>query len=574
MPTREQTAIAKRINKRVKGLRRQGGDEALLGGMHGLMLEFEPLLKAQAGTLDELCGQFTDFRYFAQFLEQFAGAMQAGAFDDLSDEISDGPPGPMDDHEPIDIPDTIFNNLMTWMSREPGWPDHLQDVLFEHFNGYCEICDIDSFDGIADRIGQHHFSVLWGWAFEDFLSRQTDDGNVIATYLKRRGWREEAVHKAYMQAIRHSVLSLYEVSDIKPGESFLARDLIRGGEPVRVMERSATQTLAPWERVAARLVEVRGRRMIAGPIMAFDNDLSEDVIAQIHEIAATLVDTAEDLGLGPELEDEVTRQGLPDLALQSSLQISAPLFTNLWLLRSLEREEEPDLPELFNSDGDPLEFITMHYQLKPKVTQKQIRAILNQAGDMSPASAKCWNWIETSSPSQAKKQRKPKGRTFLSNLEDGSTILGMLDLKGRKLVIEVNSRSRAERLQARLGALLPDLLSHQVTAHQTVEQALDERQSAFEPIGTTTSEIPPEIEQEIMAELLDRHYRQTLDQPIEALGDKTPRQAVRTKSGRTQTVAWLKYLETMTARQNRDKEMAGYNFSWMWRELGIEELRR
>lgn len=31
-----------------------------------------------------------------------------------------------------------------------------------------------------------------------------------------------------MKAIRSSVMSLYEVSDIVPGQSFLARDLIRG----------------------------------------------------------------------------------------------------------------------------------------------------------------------------------------------------------------------------------------------------------------------------------------------------------------------------------------------------------
>jgi len=35
-------------------------------------------------------------------------------------------------------------------------------------------------------------------------------------------------------------LSLYEVSDIVPGESFRARDLVRGGEPVLISERSAT----------------------------------------------------------------------------------------------------------------------------------------------------------------------------------------------------------------------------------------------------------------------------------------------------------------------------------------------
>ena len=37
-------------------------------------------------------------------------------------------------------------------------------------------------------------------------------------------------------------MSLYEVSDVRPGESFLARDLVRGGDPIRVTERTATKT--------------------------------------------------------------------------------------------------------------------------------------------------------------------------------------------------------------------------------------------------------------------------------------------------------------------------------------------
>ena len=37
-----------------------------------------------------------------------------------------------------------------------------------------------------------------------------------------------------MMALRNSVMSLYEVSDIITGQSFRARDLLRGGDPVLV----------------------------------------------------------------------------------------------------------------------------------------------------------------------------------------------------------------------------------------------------------------------------------------------------------------------------------------------------
>ena len=53
-------------------------------------------------------------------------------------------------------------------------------------------------------------------------------------------------------------MSLYEVSDIVRDESFSARDLVRGGEPIRVSERSGTHYLKPWDRIAARLEPALG----------------------------------------------------------------------------------------------------------------------------------------------------------------------------------------------------------------------------------------------------------------------------------------------------------------------------
>jgi hypothetical protein len=94
---------------------------------------------------------------------------------------------------------------------------------------------------------------VWGCAFEDFLTRDFDDGsNVVDDYLKRRGWKEGASTRAYMAALRTSVMSLYEVSDIVRDTSFRARDLVRGGEPVLISERSATRSLKQWDRIATR----------------------------------------------------------------------------------------------------------------------------------------------------------------------------------------------------------------------------------------------------------------------------------------------------------------------------------
>ena len=131
--------------------------------------------------------------------------------------------------------------------------------------------------------GDHWAATLWGCAFEDFLTLDLDgSGNIVEDYLKRRGWNEKTPDKAYMTGLRSSVMSLYEVSNVRPGQSFLARDLFRGGEAVRINERTATQTLKQWDRIAARVVKMRGKAVIGGGLLPFDHDLADILLGSLR----------------------------------------------------------------------------------------------------------------------------------------------------------------------------------------------------------------------------------------------------------------------------------------------------
>jgi hypothetical protein len=61
-------------------------------------------------------------------------------------------------------------------------------------------------------------------------------------------------------------------------------------------------------------------------------------------------------------------------------------------------------------------------------------------------------------------------------------------------------------------------------------------------------DLSPQERSAIVHDAMDRHYRDTLDQPVPALGNKTPRAAVKTASGRAKVVAWLKSMENQTAQ--------------------------
>ena len=157
-----------------------------------------------------------------------------------------------------------LSGLIKWLGREE-WRGSFEEVLNQHLGPACETAGIE-FDEIAEILGDHQFMMLWACAFEDFLTRdcEPDGRNIVDDYLKRRGWKEPVANRRYMAALRTSAMSLYEVSDIIAGQSFLARDLVRGGEPIRISERTATKSLTTWDRIGARVVELNGKLIIAG----------------------------------------------------------------------------------------------------------------------------------------------------------------------------------------------------------------------------------------------------------------------------------------------------------------------
>ncbi len=166
--------------------------------------------------------------------------------------------------------------LMKWL-RRAEWQDAFNELLHRHVAPVCAKFDV-AVDELPELIEDQHLAV-WGCVFEDFLGRNLDDGrNIVDEYLKRRGWKESASNKAYMAALRSSVMSLYEVSDIVRDASFLARDLLRGGEAVRVSERLATRSIKAWDRIAARMIRVGTKTEMAGGVLLFDYDTSEIVL--------------------------------------------------------------------------------------------------------------------------------------------------------------------------------------------------------------------------------------------------------------------------------------------------------
>jgi hypothetical protein len=368
---------------------------------------------------------------------------------------------------------TSLVSLMKWIRREE-WSDAFADLFDRHLAHACSGADVEVED-LPSLIGEQEFLTLWGCAFEDFLSRDLDDGrNIVDDYLKRRGWKESPSTRAYMAALRSSVMSLYEVSDIVPGESFLACDLVRGGDAVRVSEKSAKKSLRQWDRIAARVLDVRGKRVISGAVLSFGHDMSEEILASLRRAGQSA--RKETAKLVKSLGRDIDKNISADLFSEDMvLGASAFMFSNIWLRDFLSDVLNPGLPQMSNTDGEPLEFQSVHYPLLSGTTPQAVRAALASIPELNEENDHFWNWVDAKARKSKSTTIAPKGRTFITTMGDGGIVLGNLELKEKTLTLSVNSRARGERGRALVDRALKGLAREPLVETQTVEQMMAAR---------------------------------------------------------------------------------------------------
>jgi hypothetical protein len=362
------------------------------------------------------------------------------------------------------------------------------------------------------------------------------------------------------------------VSDIVPGQSFLARDLIRGGEPVRVVERSATRQMKVWDRIGARIVPLAGGYQMSGGVLVYDLELSEKLIADLARLEVHFErmkqSLAEEAGAKPDgarIADFIQSR--------SSLEAAAPVFTRVWLTDALGHVLNPRLPSLVNVEGDPIVYCTQTFPLAAGASVGDVCAALAAADDLSQAGETFFNWV---GPIDAPASPPPRsGITREVVLSDGRRVLGTIEVTDAAVVVETNSRQRAERVKARLTGILGAQVGAPTLTAETVEEALARREAPpARDAPPPQPLLPPDEERRIVHCHLDDHFRRTLDKELPMLDGMTPRQAVGTAAGRAKVVTWLKYLENQSQkRPDPGDAIATYDLAWLWTELGIAELR-
>ena len=360
-----------------------------------------------------------------------------------------------------------------------------------------------------------------------------------------------------------------------PGSHCHLRDLIRGGEPIRVEDRLGSQDLVQWDRIAARLLELKGKIYMSAGVLRLCFDDATEIVEAIRKLEKELLNKVR-RPLRQEGLTEIDIKSLP--AADAILGEMAPSLTRTWLASMLERLLDPSLPEVRDVEGEPVQFCETRLPLLDRSSREQIEARLDALAELTrdAADRPHWSWMTEPSSATDVDHRAGSDHTLkLQGLaEHGTRLLGSVRLERDTLILETSSSARAERGRDLLAAALGALAGLPLTSIQTPAQALAEEGTAAPRPPAAQLSLSLEEQNEALEPVLDRHYRATLDAPLPVLDGKTPRQAVRSKAGREKAARWLKYLENQTARRSRAFDQPGYDFTWMWDALRINDLRR
>ncbi|HQR54031.1 MAG TPA: hypothetical protein PLZ79_12235 [Burkholderiales bacterium] len=446
--------------------------------------------------------------------------------------------------------DAAVEHLRKYTARDE-WKDfrgaHLDTMLGplpQHFG-----LDVEGVFKEIHDLG--HFASASAFLDESFFAAEhgPDLVNPIDDYLRRRGWQETPRAREYLQGIRSTLPSLYEIHDVAWGEWIEVRDRLRGGPPVRIDEHMGSQSLQRWDCFVARVVHPRDEEMLTAGVLSLSRPIAEDIeglFARVRKrTKKELAAVARELGADPTIFGETD---------STIMEMADRLCFHGWLKGLLEASRKP-LPVLQNTDGEPL--LPTRTRLPLQGNAADVARVMDSVagGWQRPDPTETrWTWAVDSS-------------------DEMSMIRGSAWLADDALVIETNSRERMDRALAVLRPSLGALVGAGLTSHEDLTRGLrdsvERRRSSGREQGAERSPDEAAALGEALQRFKDAHYRRTLDEPVPALGNRTPRECAKTRKGRIEVARWIKDIENGELRQAAANGVPPYDVGWMWRELGV-----
>lgn len=348
--------------------------------------------------------------------------------------------------------------------------------------------------------------------------------------------------RRYIETACRSPMSVFAVEQVTPGRSLDIKDVLTGAR-FHALEQGASRTLHQADLLFSRVLTLDGASVMLGAAPFV-------VPPRWH---TWIIDWRERLFR----KRLMRRDDLADFEIEIRelyFDISAELL-------------DPTPPRLVNTDGDPIALTTLTYTLQMPVPAvfKMLLPLATINGDehtdevtrdaSGAVTSAVVSWLKAGN-----RQHK----------HWDNTVLGTLRLEANRLVAEVNSTRRADRLKKEIAKRVGRAAVLVDTTAVNPSEALQARARqgvVDESLDAAAPEPSPEF-QAIEEEMSRRHWEAWLDTRVPALGNKSPRQAARTAGGRERLEALRAEFERYAA--NEGASAAGH-VATVSDELGLKK---
>ena len=355
--------------------------------------------------------------------------------------------------------------------------------------------------------------------FRDAATRRTLVEHYLETHVAKLTPREREIVEAW----RDSYPGVFETESVEEGRGIRLRDLA-SDEIVFIHDVTASRQLVRGDCILSRVEKLDGKLMFVSDGFSVPPAVKAEFLKLIDKEARAA---------GLTRVEYVRRSG--NLLYRKMRNLSDKWLENL---------------QIVNREGDTVEFCHADYSVldEPALLAKlrSLEELKEEAGKPGEAH---FAWLEASAAG-------PR------------SVFGHVQAGGGHLRLEAQSRTRLELGRGLLETHAGRFLKHQGDSVQSLDD-FKLRVAGGEPL-LPAEPAPTELERELLLQIKAKHYATWPDDPLPALGGKTARQAVKTKSGRQAVLELIRDMEHHEAREAKAGQPA-FDFTPMRKTLGLEE---
>ena len=429
-------------------------------------------------------------------------------------------------------------------------PEQVRDALARLGPEYHEMLQIN----IADYL-----------LSEAIYERDEESGRGIDWVLEA-GPALRPEQREFLEALADAPLRLYEVMSVRHGEGLALRDMLDPARsPPFVTEHTASTTLRPGSMLGARILRLPGKSEIGGAVYPLDRVVAAALIEHVRdEREGELEDPADGdddadappMDLPPELAAafarELDREDTPE-ALEGDAAIAAEIEDELlaaqirdaWLQSLLF----PQIPELVDrASGAPVLLIEDDYVVRDAAA---LAAALQACPDVVGDAEAGWSRLDDPRAEVARP---------LTTINPGDRP-GSVTLFHQTQARAEAGREWFERVAG------PAVVRGERRTIDPLAQLRNPSTNA--PRTDPGPSIPPAELHRVIELAIRRTYANWCDEPIPALGGKTPSQCLATRRGRESVRQLLRTYEFDEARRAEAESREPVSYGFLWEALGL-----